>query len=183
MHWKMYKSINSAKSGFLEEMNEAPTFWCLTINAHLESARVALSRVYDQNKSAVSLRKMLQHVCSNLDIMAYVDPFDPDFERVSKERISRDIARCSGSDSLIKTLKIQRDKAIAHIASRPSEQAEVSENPLRYGMIEELLERADDMFNFYSVRYDGMSHFVDLRESQHQDYENVLVRAREGRLN
>lgn len=57
VHYQLYKDLRQAVGKYEREFNAAGTFWWLTLQAHLHQAVSSLARVYDQDQSAVSLRK------------------------------------------------------------------------------------------------------------------------------
>src|SRR5437016_532637 len=70
VHLRLYKDLRRSVADYKRELNEAQTFWSLTLNAHLQNALHALARAYDQEPTSLSLRRWLETIQVNLHLFA-----------------------------------------------------------------------------------------------------------------
>ncbi len=61
-HYDLYLQLRRSVSvdSRREFINQSPTFWSLTLNAHLTSCRLGLCRVYDKTKGSMSIYQWLR---------------------------------------------------------------------------------------------------------------------------
>ena len=178
-HYDLYKQIREAIS--IEEkiikMNRAPAFWSLTLNAHLNSCRLGLCRVYDKTRGSINIDGWLrEHRKLLLD-----KALEPEIEErhhmsspVTASTIDSDLALTNEKNELVKKLSAQRNKAIIHTDRLEAEGlTSVFERfPLTYSNYEELIQRADTILNRYSVLYSGAAY--QLSVAGRSDVQRVL---------
>ena len=71
-HFSVLKYIRKIQADYLRELNQAPAFWGLTINAHLHAALTRLNNFFDKRKQTTHLHmnSFLDFVEQNLDIFS-----------------------------------------------------------------------------------------------------------------
>lgn len=164
-HYDLYRQIiNSlSKDSNREFMNRSVNFWSLTINAHLTSCRLSLCRVYDKQRKSININKflknhqqMLLEKASETDIVERHHMLEP----VTESFFMDDLELTDERDILVSTLNKQRNYAIIHSASSEvHEESSIFERaPLTYKNYEDLLRRAENILNRYSVLYSGASY-------------------------
>jgi hypothetical protein len=68
IHWTLCKDLWASVNEFVRELNQSPAFWSLTMNAHREVALFRLGRLFDQQRSALSLRSLVDTIAANLHL-------------------------------------------------------------------------------------------------------------------
>ena len=61
-HWKLSRGILEAAEQWPLVIQQSNTFWQLTITAHVNVSVLAMCRVFDQEKTALHLHGLLQHI-------------------------------------------------------------------------------------------------------------------------
>jgi hypothetical protein len=162
IHWRLYKDLNGLVKDYLFEFNQSPCFWQLTLAAHLSTALSRLGRLYDKTPGALSLPNFLPTLQAyrayfhdaafraRLANNEYVDV-------LAKNRIlcpaiiESDLARVRRSDALVHSLLVYRNKHVAHRDAHVVLGHESADLPFSH--IEELLSRAREIINYYSLLY------------------------------
>lgn len=65
LSWHTYLTVHNeayANKELLDAMNRNPSFWLITLRAHLHNTLIVLGRVFDTNKSAASIQKFSKAV-------------------------------------------------------------------------------------------------------------------------
>lgn len=65
-HFRQVRDLDSARSEFLTAFAQSQTFWHLTRRAHLDATLQRLCKAYDQHKTSLNLRNLLDTVEANL---------------------------------------------------------------------------------------------------------------------
>ena len=179
MHYDLYCNLIKTSHDFAPEFNRAPHFWNLTLNAHLESFRISLCRVYDQGKFSISLYLWLKLY---QDELLSDDHSDEDIcdryhcKPLAKGEIDRDLSKVQNQDRLVKTLTKQRGAGIAHVSAKKIVKgvSAFADYPMKYADWEALLERAERILNRYSILQTGESHSFNSWLHRNQDFQIVL---------
>jgi len=64
--FRLHRDLAGSTKDYLDEMNQSPAFWTLTLKAHFDAALIRLCRVYDKTRNALSLRNLLDTIQANL---------------------------------------------------------------------------------------------------------------------
>ena len=181
-HYDLYRQIRKAVSvdSHRTYMNRSTNFWSLTLNAHLDCSRLALCRIYDKTKKAISINKWL---CEHRELLLRKASEPGIVERnlmkapITTSIIETDLELTNENDALVNSLNEQRNKAIVHSAKSEIREIETvfKRYPLTFSNYDELLKRAEVIVNRYSVLYSATSHgiYTDGRD----DLKNILPSA------
>ncbi len=134
-----------------KEMNEAPCFFQYTIHSFITNLIVSVYRLYDPNKSAKTIEKLLNFIKSN-----YKTIFHPN-RKVKLDEINMDIKKNSDHEDHIKIIKKYRDKYYAHNDKKYFGDFKklVESYPLDYSIIENLINITIDIYQKYYKAYYG----------------------------
>ncbi len=184
MHYNLFCNLNSSIRDFAPEFKRAPHFWSLALNAHLESFRISLCRVYDRGKSSISLYQWLKLFQDKLLSDDHSDEAICDryhCKPLEKGEIDRDLSKVQNQDCLVKTLTKLRNSSIAHVSCSIAHvsakdilkgDSAFAKYQMKYSDWEALLERAERIFNRYSILQTGAA--FDFLGHQSQDFQIVL---------
>jgi hypothetical protein len=186
MHYDLYCNLRGKVGEYTSELNQAPNFWSLTLNAHIEALCIALCRVYDQEKSSLGLHLWLKLFHDELLSQDHSDKAFCDKKNckpLSVDELKANLQQVSPSDPLVKKLVVQRGSAIAHVSAKmiANSSSGFEAFPLAYPDLEELLVRSEYLLNRYSVLTTGCA-FTFL-SFQNLDFQTVLesIRSASGR--
>lgn len=171
-HFAILKHLRNLKRNYLEEFNIAPTFFGLTMHAHLLETIMRLSRLLDNRTDSISMFGFLNFVEQNRSIFSkkafsrrMYDNYD-DFVRSYAKLPSRKIAqdRRKLERIPIENLKTWRNKAAAHMDKRLFLQdIDISEKyPLRIKQVDRIIDTLDKMLNDYSLAFKATTWVKDL---------------------
>jgi hypothetical protein len=175
--YDLYVKLRRAVSDYNREINQARNFWSRTLNGLLETVRMSLCRLYDQEQSALGLRRWLE--------MFRDDILSPELyeESIREQRacdplredeIEQDVQLVSAKDLTVKRLIAQRGNALAHVNARNVAKglSIFDKFPLTYADFDELIARAQLILNRYSVLFSGTA-YAFLTEDR-DDYVTIL---------
>lgn len=191
-HFRLHQNLDKAIEEYSLEFSQSPTFWNLTRRAHIDAVLLRLCRAYDTNdQPALNLRNLLDTIQANLSIFdepnfrqrlkgnAFVDSLAAELNPPDHAQLKKDIKAVSVADSLVKKLVIWRHNYIAHrnsdYALNPNDLS--SQYPLLFAEIDELLKRALEVGNRYSLLFDAS--ICSTMMVGGDDYLNVLKAVRE----
>jgi hypothetical protein len=73
-HYKLFRNLLRAKEGeYTKAVSQSQTFWSLVYGASLDATVLRLCRVYDQERSALTLRTVLETIKARPDYLAKPD--------------------------------------------------------------------------------------------------------------
>jgi len=175
--YDLYVKLRRAVSDYNREINQARNFWSRTLNGLLETVRMSLCRLYDQEQSALGLRRWLE--------MFRDDILSPELYEASireqracdplkEDEIEQDVQLVSAKDLTVKRLIAQRGNALAHVNARNVAKglSIFDKFPLTYADFDELIARAQLILNRYSVLFSGTA-YAFLTEDR-DDYVTIL---------
>lgn len=191
-HFSLHQNLAKAIEGYAKELAQSPTFWGLTLSAHMDAVLLRLCRIYDTyQKHTLNLRNFLDTIQAHLSIFdepnfrqrlkgnPFVDSLAADLKQPDQAQLQKDIQVVSKSDPLVQKLVMWRHKYIAHrdsnLTLNPNELA--AQYPLTFAEIGELIDRALGIGNRYSLLFNATAH-ATLMVGQN-DYLNVLNAVRE----
>lgn len=191
IHFSLYQDLVAAYPDYAREFKESNTFWTLTLTAHLDATIVRLCKAYDQYKTALNLRNLLDTIRENLLVFD-----DPSFrERLKGNRfvdslaaaprnpdptqLQRDIESVSDNDPLVKKLTIWRNNFYSHRspghALAPG--ALVKDYPLTLSDVSSLLRNGMEIMNRYSNLFSATLYSTDI--VGRSDYKSLLKAVQE----
>lgn len=180
MHFDLFKALNSERLNHGRIMNQSKHFWSLTINAHLESTRSIIGRVYDQNQNNLGIKSWLIIFKEHFLRPEFFEPHELDkFNRrpLQKGEIDTDIESVTTKDKLVSTFYIKhRHTEIAHISLKNSKNGVsfFSEHPLTIEEHQVLIDRAASLINKYTAHYSGIGYAMTTIENA--DYRHLFQR-------
>ena len=176
-HFTVLKYIRGIQNDYLQELNQAPAFWGLTINAHLLCALTRLNNFFGEEKRTkhLHMRSFLDFIKQNLGIFSHqaferrlrkegrYDELAKNFNsEVTAKKVEQDIRKLSYLP--ISSLKAWRNKILSHI-----DKDDVAKNvdiakkhPVKIKHITEIINTLDEMLNEYCLAYDFSTHSKDL---------------------
>lgn len=163
-HYQLYKDLRQGFEHHESGFNSAPVFWSWTLRAHIQQALTSLARVYDQQRNALSLRRWLELIEANWDLLkarcfaepVHSTPFELSTGEASRipdlQRLKHDIYYATNRNRFVKKLTLFRNNLLGHRSLAHSRRGTdlLEAFPLGFGEVEELLEGAFEVFNIYS---------------------------------
>lgn len=178
MHFDLFKALNYERLNHGRIMNQSKHFWSLTINAHLESTRSIIGRIYDQDQKNLGIQSWLMILKEHFLRPEFFEPHELDnFNRrpLQKGEIDTDIESVTTKDQLVKTFYIKhRHTEIAHISLKNTQNGVsfFDEYPLTIEEHQVLIDRAESLINKYSAHYSGIIYAMTTIENT--DYHKLL---------
>jgi HEPN superfamily AbiU2-like protein len=191
-HFTLHQNLSKAGEEYAIEIAQSPTFWGLTLSAHMDAVLLRLCRAYDAYEhTALNLRNLLDTVRANLSIFdepnfrqrlkgnLFVDSLAAELKSPDHTQLQKDIEVVSDSDPLVRKLVMWRHNYVAHRNSHFTLNPKKfdAQYPLLFAEIDVLLERALEIGNRYSLLFDASSHATLMMGRD--DYLSVLKAVRE----
>ena len=191
-HFSLYQSLAKATEQYATAFSQSPTFWGLTLKAHIDAVLLRLCRAYDTYPhSALNLRNLLETIQANLSIFAepnfrqrlkgnaFVDSLAAELKPPDHTQLQKDVSAVSVSDPVVSKLVKWRHNYIAHRNSYYALNPKMfnSQYPLLFAEIDTLLKRALEVGNRYSLLFDASAHSTMMVGQD--DYLNILKAVRE----
>lgn len=191
-HFSLHQNLAKAAEEYATELAQSPTFWGLTLSAHMDAVLLRLCRAYDTHEhGALNLRNLLDTIQGHLSIFdepnfrqrlkgnSFVDSLAAGLQPPDQAQLQKDIELVSDSDPLVHKLVMWRHKYIAHrdshFALNPKKFD--AQYPLLFTEIDVLINRALEIGNRYSLLFDATAHATLM--VGRDDYLNVLNAVRE----
>ncbi len=191
IHFNLYQDLIAAYPEYAREFSQSNTFWTLTLAAHLDATFVHLCKTYDQYKTALNLRNLLDTIRENLPIFdepnfrgrlkgnRFVDSLAVIPHKPDMEQLRRDIESVSADDPLVKKLTIWRNNFYSHRkpgnAIDPEDLAK--DYPLTFSEIKALLRNGTEVVNRYSNLFSATVYSTGI--VGRNDYKSLLNAVRE----
>ncbi|MFC1988154.1 hypothetical protein ACFLVH_06450 [Chloroflexota bacterium] len=176
-HFSVVKYISSASSKYLQELNQAPGFWSLTMNAHISSTLMHLNNLFGKGakEKHLHMRSFLDFVKDNLGIFLHeafekrlraanrydelAEQFNP---QIMSEKVEQDVETLKNLP--ISGLKAWRNSILSHINKNDIAQSVniAKKYPVKTKHIAEVIETLDKMLNEYSLAFDFSTHIRGL---------------------
>lgn len=190
IHLRLHRDIRLAAAEYSRELNEANTFWSLTLNAHLQHGLHCLCRAYDQQRRALSLRTWLETILENLPFFdrekfrerlranAFVDSLAEATRAPDVVSLDQHIKLCSASDPLVQRLVQIRNRVLGHRSGEHAARgtSPYVDCPLTFVDIDALLERGLTIYNTYNRLFRAATHSTQI--VGHEDFLHVLAAVR-----
>lgn len=165
-------------------MKASPAFFNLTIQAHLEAAQLCAARLFDEHKDCAGIPWLLKQAKQRRE----------EFSRRSADELDKAIREaegiCAAETPVLASLKVRRDRWLAHLDKKTIKDPEQFENDtkLTYQELEGLFacaeiilngmadQRGEAGFLIFGDDYDDLSHAIDLMEKGAQANAEELQR-------
>jgi hypothetical protein len=174
-HFTIWKYLQELRGTHLKELNQAPSFFGLTIYAHLLAALVRINKFFDKNEKHLSIRKFLDFIEQNLDIFSneafearmrkkdrYESYIIKDHIEITHQKVRQD--RRKIRDLPLASIRRWRNAVLVHIeAERVLRSIDIMKKyPVKQRQIDDIINTLDDMLNEYLVAYDASTWAKDL---------------------
>jgi hypothetical protein len=190
-HYKLLRALQDARDEYWEVFSQSQTFWSLTLEAHQDATLSRLGRVFDQEKTALSLGNWLLTIKSNLHFFdepnfrkrlqgnPFVESLAKDSRKPDEQELEQDVGSVvksvnKGIDNVVLKFINIRNKYLAHKDPKvllPSRGPEMVAD-LSWNDVEHLLNLADGLLSKYSLLFAAS---VDSTTMLGQDdYKSVL---------
>jgi hypothetical protein len=192
-HFNLYRDLQGAISDYGEEMNQSRTFWYLTLESHLDASIVRLCKIYEHHnrKDTLNLRNLLDTIQANIAFFdtanfrerlkdnPFVESLSEDSRKPDEKQLQEDIAYVDRKNSLVQSLMMWRDNVVAHRNTHYviSQKNLGDDYPLTIENIEELLAKADEILNRYSILFSAGAYSMHIIGED--DYKFVLKSIRD----
>lgn len=190
-HFRLIRDLDAAHTEFARAFNESQTFWYLTRRAHLDATLQRLCKAYDQNRSSLNLRNLLDTIDANqhhfdeagfherLKDNRFVNSLATTARRPDPVQLQED-KRLVNEDSnpLVKHLMMWRHLVVAHRdTGKLLKGVELgTQYPLTFTDVQALLDDGLSIVNRYSILFIATSHARQI--IGHDDYLKVLQAVR-----
>lgn len=169
IHYKLWRDLQKQHKANPLVMAQSPTFWRLTLKAHLTTSLYHLARVFVPERNAMSIGMLLSVIRENDKVFsrkATALAGSPLAECLAKNgkvldpsSLTEDIAVCAGGDVLVRKLIDARAKGFAKVGTKAGlgirRDAEAA--ILSFREMEILLMRALLVFRRYSDLFEATS--------------------------
>lgn len=129
-HLKLWQKLVDYRVDYLDELNQSPHFFQLTIKAHLDNAILTISRILDKHGSSLSIWKFLNYVEQNRQIFSiqafkrhivnrqYYQELVESHIPIKLENIQEHRSELDNLNQVINDIKKWRDRLLAHTDRR-----------------------------------------------------------------
>ncbi len=176
-HFSVLKYIRRIQNNYLRELNQAPAFWGLTRNAHLNAALTRLNNFFDKRKQTTHLHmnSFLDFIEQNPDIFSNqaferrlrkagrYDELAENFNsEITIEKVKQD--RQKLKDLPISNLRRWRHTVLSHIdRDYIAQEVDIAkQHPIKINHIDKIIDTLHEMLNEYCLAYDFSTHSKDL---------------------
>lgn len=174
-HFTIWKYLQELRGTYHKELNQAPSFFGLTIHAHLLAALVRINKFFDRREEHLSIRKFLDFVEQNLDIFSneafearmrntgrYESYIIKEHSEITPQKVEED--RKKVDDLPVAHIRRWRNTILVHIEEgRVLRGIDIMERyPVRQRQVDDIINTLDDMLNEYLVAYDDSTWAKDL---------------------
>lgn len=169
-HLEIYKDIAAVWKEYIKELNIAPTFFMMTVDAHKYAILMGLNRLLDTKPRHLSMRTFLDFIKVNLDIFSY-DQFTARLtllnrldelalssrSKITVDSVDLDIKKIQNLP--IPNVRKWRNEILAHMqASSVLQDLKVSKlYPIKTSQIEKSVQTIHEVLNFYYVNFQSTS--------------------------
>ena len=193
-HLSVVKDISNASNKYLQELNQTPGFWSLTLNAHMSSTLMHLNNLFDKEAEDkhLHMRSFLAFIKKHPEIFTKEaferrlrtagrydemgEQFDP---QITEEKVNKDIK--SLGELPIPSLRAWRHKILSHIDKNDIAQGVRIDKkyPVKTRHLVEIIEALDKMLNKYSNAFDFSDHLIGLPMKGEVEYVLEAVKLKE----
>ena len=151
------------------EVNNSAFYWTFSVKAIREAGLVRIARIYDQEQSALSLRRLLLTIQANPHFFdddtvkrrvnpEYAATMTPSSHLPNPTQIANDLELVSDDDPLVHKIVRWRNTSGAHISAKTTLKRPVIADPLTFEDADKLCSRAFDVFNRYTSLFHATTH-------------------------
>jgi hypothetical protein len=175
-HLNLWERLEKYKStSYIAEFNTAVYFFTFTQKAHLDDALLTLSRIFDRNKTSLTIWKFLSFAEENIAIFssqAFIQRMkrEPDYEKYWKNKINshkqitiqeidEDKDKLNKLNQILDNLTAWRRKVLAHLDRQflLSGGIITNEHPLQIQQLHEIIETIFKILDRYLGAFDSSS--------------------------
>lgn len=174
-HFTIWKYLQELIGTYHKELNQAPSFFGLTMHAHLLAALVRINKFFDKNEKHLSIRKFLDFIEQNLNIFSnkafearmrnigkYESYIIKEHSEITLQKVEGDRKRVD--DLPVSYIRKWRNTTLVHIeAERVLRSIDIMKKyPVMQRQIDDIINTLDDILNEYLVAYDASTWAKDL---------------------
>ena len=174
-HFTIWKYLQELRGKYHKELNQAPSFFGLTMHAHLLATLVRINKFFDKNEKHLSIRKFLDFIEQNLDIFSnkafearmrntgrYESYIIKEHSEITHQKVQQD--RKKLRDLPVAPIRRWRNAILVHIETeRVLRSIDIMKKyPVKQRQIDDIINTLDDMLNDYLVAYDCSTWVKDL---------------------
>lgn len=174
-HFTVWKYLQELRGTYHKELNQAPSFFGLTVHAHLLAALVRINKFLDKNEKHLSIRKFLDFIEQHLDIFSnkafearmrntgrYESYIIKEHSEITLQKVEED--RRKVEDLPVAPIRRWRNTVLVHIeAERVLRSIDIMKKyPVKQRQIDDIINTLDDILNEYLVAYDASVWAKDL---------------------
>lgn len=174
-HFAIWKYLQELRSTHLRELNQAPAFFGLTINAHLLDTLIRINKFFDRREQHLNIRKFLDFIEENLGIflnkafkarMCKQGRYDSYIMKHHTEITPQKVEQDRNKINALPTSHIRawRNKVLAHIETKSVLQNIdiMKKYPVKPRQIDDIINTLHEILNEYSSAYDSSTWVKDL---------------------
>lgn len=174
-HFSIWKYLRKLTTTHLHELNQAPAFFGLTMNAHYFAALMSINRFFDKQERHLSIRKFLDFAEQNIDIFSnkafearmrkqgtFGDRVMKQHAEITSEKVEQD--RKKVNDLPVGNIRRWRNKIFAHTEAESVRQQinVMREHPVKVKQVDDIINTLDDILNDYLLAYEAGTWLKDL---------------------
>ena len=174
-HFTIWKYLQELRGTYHKELNQAPSFFGLTMQAHLLAALVRINKFFDKNEKHLSIRKFLDFIEQNLDMFSnkafearmrnigkYESYVIKEHSEITLQKVEEDRKRVG--DLPVSYIRKWRNTVLVHIeAERVLRSIDIMKKyPVVQRQVDDIINTVDDILNEYLVAYDASTWAKDL---------------------
>lgn len=183
-HYEIAKALREMRETRRSEFSEAPTFFSLTMNAHLFETIMSIGRFVDKRRDSLHLSKFFRFIKQNKNLFSlasfkqrllaqghdndYCEHFAQLHTDVTEAIVAKDEKRIASLP--IGNLIAWRHKKLAHIEERViTENVDImKEKPVTIQEIDAILITIHEILNRYRIAFDGTEWILGLPPAKPQ---------------
>ncbi|MES5896739.1 hypothetical protein [Bacillus cereus group sp. RP43] len=160
--FQLWKHIQKHRNEHLDELNIAPAFFTLTLHSVFNDVIITLAKLYEHGKQTANLNKLINIADANRALFDYkehaIDPL-----MITNKEIENHKKIIEEKEESLNNLFMWRDKVYAHNDMKYFFDKEQLPKDAELTMqhIEELIEKAWEIVNFYSLALEGKAWHPD----------------------
>lgn len=167
-HLKIWRGLAEALAKKPEVSKTAPTFFGLTLQAHLEAALLHAAKLFDTHRQAMTIKAMLELAEKQADR----------FQNATREEVQQYSGKARGEmvelEKSLRAVRSRRNKVIAHLDPMAvlNPQKVTEGGKLTIEELQTLYKAAAEILNNISASYRGVTSLTELVDQD--DYENAV---------
>jgi hypothetical protein len=130
IHFRLYNDLEASRSEYATAFNQSWTFWSLTFQSHWDTTLFRLCKIYDQHKTSLNLRNLLDTIEANLGVFdvenfrerlkgnPFVESLSSRATRPAVDELRKDRDSVTEVDPRVKSLVVWRNNFFAHRSAK-----------------------------------------------------------------